>query len=145
MILCATRGGEGSRALIKAAIEEAKLLDKDLMFLFVVNAEAYTVDNSTIDQFMNEELHWLGGVVLRLMQLRAREENVSADIQILEGRVSESIIEFARGRVVEKLFVGAPSGITTDVFGDDEIEKFAMRVESETAVPVKIIHAAIVS
>ena len=141
MIVCATRGGEGSRALIRAAIEEAKTTDTALLFLFVANANAFAEDSLALDEFMKEELLWLGGVVLRLMQLRAREAGVSADIEIIEGNVSDSIISFVQKHEVTTLFVGAPYGITTDMFGDDEIERFGMRIESETNVPVKIIHA----
>lgn len=139
-IVCATRGGEGSRAAQMAAIERAKRSEKPLIFLYVV--DPHSLDDE-IDDSMKEallaELNWMGETLLRIAQKRADEAYLSTDVRIRKGRVRDEITRFVRDVGADLLVVGAPRGTTANVFGDDAIERLAEWIEEHAAVSVEII------
>lgn len=139
-IVCATRGGEGSRAAQMAAIEKAKETDKPLLFLYVVDPDSLDeeIDESLKDALL-AELDWMGETLLRIAQKRADQAYLSTEVRIRRGNVQEEIIRFVKDVTADLLVLGAPRGTTANVFGDDAIERLAEVIRDETAVSVEII------
>lgn len=139
-IVCATRGGEGSRAAQMVAIEKAKETDKPLLFLYVVDPDSLEeeIDDSLKDAVL-AELDWMGETLLRIAQKRADAAYLSTEVKIRRGRVREEIIRFMKDMEADLLVLGAPRGTTANVFGDDAIERLAETIREETAVSVEIV------
>ncbi len=138
-IVCATRGGEGSRAVQLAAIERAKQLNKDLVFLFVADVAFQERVEETLQTAVREELIWMGNVMLQIAKLRAGARNTDVRLVVKVGKVREEIERFLQDSHADLLLLGAPRGTTTTVFGDDAIEKFAHTIQEDTNIPVEVI------
>jgi nucleotide-binding universal stress UspA family protein len=139
-IVCATRGGEGSRAAQLAAIERAKATDKPLIFLYVVDPHSLDdeVDDSLRDALL-AELNWMGETLLRIAQKRADAAYLGTEVRIRRGSVREEIVRFVKDVKADTLVLGAPRGTTANVFGDDAIERLAESIRQQTAVTVEVI------
>jgi len=138
-IICATRGGAGSRAVRERAIETAKERGAGLIFLFVIDANGLAGVDEKLRLAVHDELAWFGLTLLRIAQQRADAANIQSEIVIREGQVRDEICRFISERSAELLLVGAPRAATTTVFGYDKVEQFAADVERSTGVPVEIV------
>lgn len=136
MIVCATRGGEASRAVQQQAIAYALKEDESLMFLFVADETQYGAIGGGLRSAFKAELLWMAETLMTLLQKRGRSAGIGTNYRILEGNVKEQIVAYLREQRPELLFVGAPRGTTSDIIGDDEIEQFALEIEKETGVKV---------
>lgn len=139
-IVCATRGGEGSRAVQQAAIQRAKETGKPLVFLYVVSAESVDVANHQLAPSVRDELTWMGKALLRIAQRRAHAANMDAAMVVREGNVAEEIARYLIEHHASVLLIGAPRDATVNVFGDDAVERFAQEIRDSTNVKVEIIH-----
>jgi len=139
-IVCATRGGEGSRAVQIAAIERAKVEERPLTFLYIVDPDSMegTVEES-LQTAVVAELTWMGETLLRMAQHRADAVFLPSDVRLRQGYVNDEICRFLQEQDVSLLMLGAPRGTTANVFGDDAIEQFAESIQAQTAVPVEIV------
>jgi nucleotide-binding universal stress UspA family protein len=137
-IVCATRGGEGSRAAQEVAIRYAQEKQRDLIFIYVVDFKTLDDFDDSLLPSVREELTWLGQSLLRIARRRAEQAGVTAEIVILEGDVRLVIEKFLQDTHAEVLILGAPRGTTANVFGDDAIEQFAQRIEEDTGVRAEI-------
>lgn len=137
-IVCATRGGEGSRAAQLHAIRAAQDGGVPLTFLYVVDVNMLAgVDEKLVDA-VRAELQWLGGALLRVAKQRAEQVGVDVSIVILEGVVRDEIVRYIRANQASLLLLGAPRG-TTSRFGDDAIELFAHAIEQESGTTVHVV------
>ncbi len=139
-IVCATRGGEGSRAVQEKAIAYAKEADKELVFLYI--ADPFSLDDDLepeLQTAVSAELNWMGDTLLRIAQTRADSMYLATDVKIREGNINTEIVHYLQTHETDLLFLGAPRGTTANVFGDDTIEQLAERITKETAVPVEIV------
>ena len=137
-IVCATRGGQGSRAVQLEAIEIARETGERLIFLYVVNLSAVEDHEEVLVGAIRSEFHWLGRVLLHVARQRAERAGVEAEIAIREGDVTEEIERFLEQSDARLLLLGAPRGTTPRIFGDDAIEKFAQTIEQDTGVKVEV-------
>ncbi len=144
-IVCATRGGEGSRAVQLAAIEQARQLGKDLVFLFVADAAFEEQVEAHLRTAVHKEMLWMGNVLLQIAKQRAGARHIDVRLEIRTGPVKEAIEQFLLESRADLLLLGAPRGTTTTVFGDDAIEQFAHTVEEDTGVSVKVVRPEKVS
>lgn len=138
-IVCATRGGEGSRAVQLAAIRRAKQSGKDLVFLFVADSSMEEKVEETLQTAVRDELIWMGNAMLQIAKLRAGAENIAVRLVIKVGEVREEIERFLQDSQAELLLLGAPRGTSATVFGDDAIEQFAHMIQEDTGVTVQVI------
>ncbi len=139
-IVCATRGGEGSRAAQMAAIERAKVSEKPLLFLYVVDPNSLDDDiDESLKNALLAELNWMGETLLRIAQKRADAAYLGTEVKIRKGKVGEEIVRFVQEVDADLLILGAPRGTTANVFGDDAIERLAEWVQQKTAVSIEII------
>jgi nucleotide-binding universal stress UspA family protein len=137
-VVCATRGGEGSRAAQEAAIRYAQENQTKLIFIYVVDFRTLDEFDDSLLPSVREELTWLGQSLLRIARHRAEQAGVTAEIVIREGDVRLIIEQFLQESEANKLFLGAPRGTTANVFGDDAIEHFAQTIQEDTGVVVTI-------
>jgi len=138
-IVCATRGGEGSRAAQTAAIREARQTGKPLIFLYVTDTSSAGHVEEPLLPALRAELNWMGRTLLQVAKQRAEEAGLLAHVEILEGQVQEEIGRFLQEADADLLILGAPRGTTATVFGDDAVENFARSIETETGVTVKVM------
>ena len=139
-IVCATRGGEGSRVVQETAIARAKEMDKPLVFLYI--ADPYSLDDvlePALKTAVSAELNWMGDTLLRIAQSRADAMYLATDVKIREGNIKTEIIQYLHSNETDLLLLGAPRGTTANVFGDDTIEQLAEAITKETAVTVEIV------
>jgi nucleotide-binding universal stress UspA family protein len=139
VIVCATRGGEGSRALQFEAVRLAKADDAMLLFIYIVNYHELGDLEAGMIPDVEAELTWLGETLLLLAQKRAQNKGVSAEIAILVGSPLAEIGRFAREHNADLILLGAPRGTTANVFGDDEIERASHSLQEETGIPVEVV------
>ena len=144
-IVCATRGGAGSRAVRERAIELASQREMKLVFLFVIDLSGLDNGDEKLRPAVRDELAWLGSALLRIAQQRAHSANIESEIVIREGLVKDEICNFIKERSAELLLLGAPRGTTAAIFGDDKVELFASEIEKETVVPVEIVRPQYIS
>lgn len=138
-IVCATRGGAGSRAVQERAISYAAETDSRLVFLYIIDTSNVGTIEEHLHEALQEELRWMGSALLNIAHKRADNRNISSRIVIREGKVQEEICKFLEDEGADRLFLGAPRGITTTSFGDDPIERFAEAIERESGVYVEIV------
>lgn len=144
-IVCATRAGEGSRAVQLAAIDHARQPGKRLTFLYVIDIDTINEVDSIIHDALRQELTWMGKSLLRIAEKRAADANLQATLVIREGSVRDEICRYVTETDAELLLLGAPRATSTNIFGEDEIESFAGSIQSTTGVPVKIVRPAPIS
>jgi nucleotide-binding universal stress UspA family protein len=143
-IVCATRGGQGSRAVQLRAIELAKERESKLVFLYVVDIHIVGEYDEALSSAVRAEFHWLGRALLRVAQQRAERAEVDAEIAIRDGEVKEEIERFLQESHATLLLLGASRDTSTHVFGDDAIEHFAQTIEEDTGVKVEVVRAEVV-
>lgn len=138
-IVCATRGGEASRAVQMAAIEQAKSSGSPLVFLYVVAPDAIIDVEPGLEDAVHEELTWLGKAVLNVAETRARNEGLASKKVIRSGNVRDEICAYLTEQQASLLLLGAPRSATTAVFGDDPVERFASTIHDSTGVDVAVV------
>ena len=138
-IVCATRGGAGSRAVQQAAVTYARERGTGLVFLFVIDTGSVEQEDAELVAAVHDELLFLGQTLLRIAKKRAANYQVAAEIIVRDGRVKEQITKFLDESSAELLLLGAPRGTTDTTFGDDVIEQFAESIHRDTGVEVEII------
>lgn len=138
-IVCATRGGQGSRAAQSLAVQIARESGARLTFLYIVDMHALGEVDEKLTAAVYAELRWLGRAMLRVAKQRGEQLGLDVDLAIREGTVWEAMARFVRENTASLLVLGAPRG-TSNRFGDDAIETFARAIEVETGVPVQIAH-----
>lgn len=139
-IVCATRGGEGSRAVQDAAIRRAKAEERPLIFLYIADPNSLDDDVDVgLRTAVLAELTWMGETLLRMAQRRADAAYLASEVRIRQGAVRQEICRFLQEHDIGLLMLGAPRGTTANVFGDDAIERFAVSIQQDTNVPVEIV------
>jgi nucleotide-binding universal stress UspA family protein len=138
-IICATRGGAGSRAVQEKAIEYARERECTLIFLYVVDVTNLDEADEKLIPAVREELYWVGQTLLRIAQRRAESQQVTSEIIVREGQVQVEIIRLVGERSAETLLMGAPRGTTVSSFGDDFVEQLAQEISEKTGVSVEIV------
>lgn len=139
-IVCATRGGEGSRAAQMAAIRRARKEGKPLVFLYVTDPDSLGDVDEQLLPAIRHELNWMGKTLLQVAKGRAEAAGLKASVEIREGNVQEQIEQFLREAHAAVMMLGAPRGITANVFGDDAVERFARVIQDDTGVEVVVIY-----
>jgi len=138
-IVCATRSGEGSRAVQLQAIRRSRDLGKRLIFLYVMDPHTVGKFDGKLLPAVKAELEWMGSTLLRIAQQRAQLLGLDTEIVIRHGDVRQEIGRFLSESQAELLLLGAPRGTSANVFGDDAVEQFAIAIQEKTHVPVEVV------
>ncbi len=138
-IICATRGGAGSRAVQEKAIQYAHERACNLIFLYVIDVSNMDHADEKLIPAVREELYWVGQTLLRIAQRRAESQQVTSEIIVREGQVQVEISRLVEERSAETLLMGAPRGTTVSSFGDDFVEQLAQEIAQKTGIKVEIV------
>jgi nucleotide-binding universal stress UspA family protein len=138
-IVCATRGGAGSRAVQLAAIDRAKRSGNPLVFLYVAAPSDMGHISTALQEAVREEMIWLGKALLFVAEKRAHDAGLKAATVIFVGDIQEEISNYLTAHNAAVLLLGAPRGTTADVHGDDAIERFAKKISESSGVDVQIV------
>lgn len=142
-VVCATRGGEGSRAVQLAAIDQARAAGNPLVFLYVVNLETMDEIENGMEAAVRQELLWLGKAILQVAGARARQKGLNARLEVRVGNVLDEICRFLGETQASLLLLGGPRATTTTIFGDDPVERFATSIQETAGVPVMIVRPGV--
>ncbi len=137
-ILCATRGGEDSQRTQQAAIDLAKELGDELIFLYV--ADASFLDNiaAAVVVDVQAELDQMGRFQLAIAQEQAAEQGVDAQIAIRHGHLRTELVAAARELGIALIVLGRPQGRAA-IFDEADLEEFAAELEAKTSAEVRIL------
>jgi len=138
-IVCATRGGAGSRAVQLTAIELARRTGNPLVFLYVASPGYLSHESPTLQEPIRDELIWLGKALLVVAEKRARDAGLNAKTVILVGNVQDEINRYLIENKASILLLGAPRGTTAELAGEDAVEQFATRIHEGSGVEVQIV------
>lgn len=138
-IVCATRGGAGSRAVQLAAIEKAKREGEPLVFLYVAAPGDWGNHSTDLQAAVEGELIWLGKALLHVAKNRAEDAGLTAETIILVGDVQDEICRYLTEHQASVLLLGAPKGTEAELQGDDAVKRFAERITEQTGVNVEIV------
>lgn len=139
IIVCASRGGEGSRAALRAATDYARDSNALIRFLYVVDATQFNDVEPVLRSALLQELKWAGQTLMELASRRGNQAGVTCEVIILKGKTRDTIITYMLEHKAKALFLGAPRGTTANIFGDDEIEQFGIEIEKQTKTKVAIV------
>lgn len=142
-IICATRAGEGSRAVQMAAIHEAKDTGRPLVFIYIVESRYYESVDEAMRPFVRAELYWLAKTLLRIAENRAKLAGVHPKMVTREGLVQGEISKFVNESPTSSLFLGAPRHHKSNTFDSEAIDQFALALQDTTGIPVKIVRPLI--
>jgi hypothetical protein len=137
-IVCAIRGGAGSRAVQNAAIHQALAGDEALVFLYVIDRRVLEACEASMQPSMRNELYWMGKTLVRIAVARAQAAGLSrVTWAVREGEVREEIVRAVSARPTRLLLIGAPRRETDK--GPDPAASFAAWVQATTGVAVEIV------
>lgn len=138
-IICATRAGEGSRAVQLAAIDQAKANGQNVVFLYIIETDQINRVDESLRSSMRAELYWLAKTLLRIAEQRALSAGVRAELLTREGQIRDEINQVVLSSDANCLLLGAPRQNKTDKFDTEEIEAFAQSIAEFNGITVKII------
>ena len=137
-IVCAVRGGAGSRAVQSAAIREALASDAELVFLYLLVRRVLEACEATMQPSGRNELYWMGKTLVRIAVVRAQAAGLRrVTWAIREGDVREEIARAVSARPTRLLLIGATRRDTED--GTSAAADFAAWVQATTGVAVVIV------
>lgn len=139
-IVCAIRGGAGSRAVQNAAIREALAGDAALIFLYVIDRRVLAACEASMQPSVRNELYWMGKTLVRIAVARAQAAGLRrVTWAVREGEVREEIVWAVTARPTRLLLIGATRHDNRQ--GPDAAAGFAAWVQATTGVAVEIVAA----
>ncbi len=136
-IVCAIRGGPGSKPTIARAIELAQETGYGLHLLYVVNLDFMTHTGTSRVRRLSQDLHQMGEFILLTAMAQAEAAGVAADSQVRHGSVIEEIEGMVRDLNAEYLVLGVPSADPDKrEFDLERLQGFADQVREDTGVEV---------
>lgn len=138
-IVCAIRGGPGSKATIQASIDLAKQINQPLHFLYVVNLEFLQRTESSRVRLISDELQNMGDFILLSAQAKAEAQGIHAQGTVRQGHVADEIVGLAVELGASHIVLGRPAGDEEgDVFTEDRLQSFRDRIQTESGAQVVI-------
>lgn len=138
MILCPTRGGEGSYPNQDRAIALAKERGADLLFLYITNVEflGLTAAPKLID--IETELDEMGEFMLTMAKERAEKANVNADILVHRGGFNTVLVHVIEEYPIDTVVLGVSAG-GTGVVTAEYIQELVDEIGSKTDVEFIVV------
>ena len=136
-IVCAIRGGPGSRATTDEAIALARRTNLPIHFLYVVNLDFLSRTATSRVSVITAEMRQMGQSILSVAQARAAAQGVVAQGMIRRGAVGEQIVRLCRELAAEYLVLGRPEPENEDnVFTQARLVQLIERLEAQTGAQV---------
>jgi nucleotide-binding universal stress UspA family protein len=137
MILCPTRGGEGSYPNQDRAIAIAKERGVGVLFLYISNVEFLDLTASPVLVDVEHEMDEMGEFMLAMAQERAEKVGVPASAVIKHGHFREALIETIKEFQIDTVILGSSAGgtgIVTVSYVEDMIEEISGKTGVEFIV-----------
>jgi len=138
-IVCAVRGGPGSKPTINKSIELANQTGLTIHFLYVVDLDFLTHTSSSRVHTITTEMDQMGEFILLVAREKAENQGIEADGAVRHGRVQEEIISLCKELQADYVILGQPQTREEEnVFTRDLLQKFIERVEKESGAKVML-------
>lgn len=137
-IVCATRGGDGSRAVQNVAIRLAKESGASLTFLYIVDTSVPPPDEQGLESAIRTELRWMGRTLLRVAERHAQEAGLAPTLALREGQVADELAAFVTETGASLLLIGVARGDGAEG-GLDRTRAFADHIQALTGVAVDVV------
>jgi len=137
-ILCATRGGQDSQSTQQAAIDLARELGHELVFLYVADASFLNTIAMPVVVDVEQELDRMGRFQLAIAQEQAAEQGIAAQLAIRHGQLRAQLIAAARELGATLIVLGQPQGEDA-VFDSQALHAFARDLQLHTEAEVRIV------
>ena len=131
-IICATRGGEGSRQTQDGAIVLAKERSDELVFLYVVDVSFLNTTAAPLVVDVESRLEQLGRFQLTMAQERAMAQGITAQAIVRRGQLRSELVAAAQEIGATLIVLGHPL-MRTVVFDEKTIQAL-------TIIPRHIVH-----
>jgi len=139
-IVCAIRGGPGSRPTIDKAISLAAESDQRIYFLYVVNLDFLTHTQSSRIHSITEEMTQMGEFILLSAQATANARNVGAEGVVRQGNIGEEIVSLCLEVKADYVILGTPQTEREEnIFNIQRLNTFRERLEGETGAQVVLV------
>lgn len=138
LILCPTRGGEGSFPNQDRAIAIAKERAAPLLFLYITNVQflGLTAAPKLID--IETELDEMGEFMLAMAQERAENAGISADTLVERGQFHEVLINVIDEYQVGTVILGSSTG-RSGIVTPQYIQELVDEIGSKTGVEFIVV------
>lgn len=137
-ILCATRGGEGSRQTQDAAAALARERGDELLFLYVVDTSFLNQTAAPLVVDVEARLEKMGRFQLTMAQERAAAQGVQARVLVRRGQLRRELAAAAQELGVDLIVLGRPVNEGA-VFDDAALQSLASSLEDEAGIKVLVI------
>lgn len=137
MILCPTRGGEGSYPNQDRAIAIAKERGVGVLFLYISNVEFLDLTASPVLVDVEHEMDEMGEFMLAMAQERAEKVGVPASAIIKHGHFREALVEAIKEFQIDTVVLGSSAGgtgIVTVSYLEDLIDEISGKTGVEFIV-----------
>lgn len=138
IILCATRGGEGSDRTVDQAIALCRAQGDELVFLFVADVSflAQMAAPTVVD--VERRLEDMGRFQLARIRKHAAAHGIETQTLVRRGRFRTELIAAAQALGATMIVLGQPLG-QTSVFEEETLAAFAASLQAETGIEVRIL------
>lgn len=135
LVLCATRGGEGSIVAQDKAISLAIEQGDPLVFIYVADSSFLDKTAAAVVVDVQEELINMGEFFLVMAVERAVEKGVEAKAVIRAGSFVPTLIDVALELGASAIILGHPGG-ETGRFDEEEFSDFCTYLAEETGAEI---------
>jgi nucleotide-binding universal stress UspA family protein len=137
MIVCATRGGEGSEPAVQHAIAMARERRLRLTFLYIANLEFMKHTDMGRTALIAEEVRKMGEFIMMTLVEKAQGEGIEADYAVRQGHFRDELMRYLEETHPALLVLGSskPGTAHLDV---DRLHSLMQKVEEQTGVLVEL-------
>jgi cation:H+ antiporter len=134
-ILCATRGGEASRPTHEKAIEIAKEMGAELLFLYVFDQTALPLEATPLVINVEAQIRHMNDYLSRTAQEQASQAGVESRIIVRAGSLREQLASVAREEDIDLVILGNPAE-KSSLFKREALNTLAAEIEEATGARV---------
>lgn len=137
-ILCATRGGEGSRRTQDAAAALARERGDELLFVYVVDTSFLNHTAAPLVVDVEGRLESMGRFQLAIAQERVAVQGVQARVLIRRGRLRAELASAAQEEGADLIVLGRPTNQGA-VLTESALQSLVSFLEDEAGVKVLVL------
>ncbi len=137
VIICATRGGEGSEPTIQKAIELARERGFRLTFLYIADVDFIKYTTRGRADRAAEEMRKMGEFIMLTFAEKAQEQGVEADFAVRKARFRDGLLHYLEETRPAMLVLGS-SKPGTAYLNAGSLDKLMREIEEQTGVPVEL-------
>jgi len=137
-IVCATRGGEGSKPTVQRAISMARERGFRLTFLYIADLQFMKRTITGHARLAAEEMRKMGEFIMLTFVEKAQEQGVEADFAVRKARFRDGLLCYLEETQPAMLVLGS-SKPGTACLDASSLDKLVQEIEEQTGVPVELV------